>query len=823
MRRHPRSFGAGALLALAFFAAACSDRSPGVSIPDPEESQPKPVTLAALRCTGTVAPASLECRPAGPEPGGARPVILGGQHTFVRLQNTPPAFDAGTRILSTQMTVANLIGQPMGTRDGVSTAAEGVRVFFAAEPTNGVEVADPDGIGTFTASGQAYYQWSETVATGATSAPRQWSFLFPAGVESFAFTVFVSAPVPREQGWIDVTPDTVPVAAGGSQQLWAAVRDVVGREIPGARVAWASSDTAVAKVDSLGLVTVRAAGAATITAASGARAGAARIVAASAQAPGSTGAADVTFTLDSRTRWPVSRFIYGMNFYDGWLGYQAFRGATLPNNLTLGRHGGNRLSAFNWETNASNAGRDWFYSNDDYMGGGSVTGEAVRQPVLRTMQKGAGIVVTVPMLGYVAADKNGSMGKDEAGLAARLATRFRESRARKNAPFSLTPDPNDAYVYQDEFVWWLDRQFPLAKSDPLKPIFFSLDNEPEIWWDTHEQVRSRVNGQPNHLTYTEILDKTVEYASAIKDVQPNAVVFGPVVATWTGATTLGRWPHPDPVAGTADFLEWYLARMREAEAAQGRRLLDVLDVHWYPAAGADGSEITDDAAPQTAAMIDARLQAPRSLWDPTFTDGNWVEDVTGGPVRLFPRLRETIAARYPGTKIAVTEYYYGRGGDITGGIAQADVLGIFGREGVFAATLWPLAKVDQVYGGDAAAAYAYVFGAFRMFRDYDGAGGSFGDVGFLASTSDRVNTSVYASVDAANPNRVVVVAINKGTSARSASIRLTHSAVLTKAEVYTLTASSSAPQRQADLAITQPNAFVYTMPARSVTTLVLRP
>ncbi|MBV9110700.1 MAG: endoglucanase A, partial [Gemmatimonadetes bacterium] len=222
-------------------------------------------------------------------------------------------------------------------------------------------------------------------------------------------------------------------------------------------------------------------------------------------------------------------------------------------------------------------------------------------------------------------------------------------------------------------------------------------------------------------------------------------------------------------------------------------------------------------------MVNARLQAPRSLWDPTFTDGNWVEDVTGGPIRLLPRLREKIAAHYPGTKIAITEYSYGRGGDITGGIAQADVLGIFGREGVFAATLWPLADIDGAWGGSGAAAYAWTFGAFRMFRDYDGASGSFGDVGFTATTSDVANTSVYASVDAANPGRVVVVAINKSTSARSASIRLTHSVRLNTAQVYTLTASSSAPVRGSDIAITQPNAFVYTMPARSVTTLVLKP
>ena len=47
--------------------------------------------------------------------------------------------------------------------------------------------------------------------------------------------------------------------------------------------------------------------------------------------------------------------------------------------------------------------------------------------------------------------------------------------------------------------------------------------------------------------------------------------------------------------------------------------------------------------------------------------------------------------------------------------------------------------------------------------------------------------------------------------------------LLNTAEVYRMESGSSAPVRQSDLSITQPNALVYTMPARSVTTLVLKP
>ena len=45
----------------------------------------------------------------------------------------------------------------------------------------------------------------------------------------------------------------------------------------------------------------------------------------------------------------ISRFIYGMNGWDP---------ASRPANLTLSRSGGNRMTAYNWETNASNAGAD---------------------------------------------------------------------------------------------------------------------------------------------------------------------------------------------------------------------------------------------------------------------------------------------------------------------------------------------------------------------------------------------------------------------------------------------------------------------------------
>src|SRR5579862_9817779 len=109
--------------------------------------------------------------------------------------------------------------------------------------------------------------------------------------------------------------------------------------------------------------------------------------------------ADVHFTIsDSRRRTPISRYIYGDNQPD-WQG--------ASRDLTLTRLGGNRWTAYNWETNASNAGSDYFFQNDGFLGGGDIPGEAVRPSVAAALRAGAAIVVTVPMAGYVSADKRG--------------------------------------------------------------------------------------------------------------------------------------------------------------------------------------------------------------------------------------------------------------------------------------------------------------------------------------------------------------------------------------------------------------------------------
>jgi Glycoside hydrolase family 44 len=498
----------------------------------------------------------------------------------------------------------------------------------------------------------------------------------------------------------------------------------------------------------------------------------------------------VVFTIDSTTNThAISPYIYGTNESNLPAGTKG---------LTLTRVGGNRLSAYNWETNASNAGSDYQYSSDNYISSSATPGLPMKQAAQTASDAGASIILTVPMAGWVSADEKGACPK--APTAAQIAERFLPILPSKGSAFAYPPDLTDGKVYADEFVAYMESQFPSAQTDAVRRIFYMLDNEPDLWSSTHSEMH------PSNVTYTEIVKSSVDFATGIKGAAPKALVFGPVNYGWSGMVNLQGAPD----ASGRDFLEFYLDAMKAAEASAGKRLLDVLDVHWYPEAKGD-TRITLGGL--TAANVEARLQAPRSLWDKTYTETSWIaQSSTSGPIYLIPRLQAKIDQHYPGTKLSISEYNYGASTDISGGIAQADVLGVYGREGLFAAAMWPMSTANT-----------FLYAGFAMYRNYDGNGATFGDTSIAATTSASDKTSVYASVSSQDPTSIVVVAINKLTIAQAADIALTHGTQLTAADVYTLTSASATPTKGTVLAAVDTNIFNYTMPARSVSTLVFHP
>lgn len=502
--------------------------------------------------------------------------------------------------------------------------------------------------------------------------------------------------------------------------------------------------------------------------------------------PGDPGPADVRFTIrsDQDVR-AISPLIYGTNSTRD----------LATNRQSAIRLGGNRWTAYNWENNASNAGSDWCYQNDGYLSSSNTPGAAITPTMDQARTAGATLVVTVPIVDYVAADKLG--GCDVRNTPNYLQVRMRQNRHTKSGSLSLTPDASDGAVYQDEFVNWVR-----SSANGVR-VVFSLDNEPDLWSSTHPEVH------PNPVTYSELATRNIDFARAVKRVWPAAKVSGPVNYGFYGFETLQGAPD----AGShGNFLDWWLQQMRAAEVANGVRLIDYLDLHWYPEARGGGIRIT--GTDTGAAVVAARVQAPRSLWDPTYVEDSWItRDYGYGAIRLIPRMRDRIAVHYPGTALAFTEWNFGGGNHISGAVASADVLGIFGREGVALANFWEL-------NGNESFAYA----AFRAYRNYDGAGSTFGDTSIGAQSSDVPTATVYASQHSADPNKVVLVVINKATTTKMAGITVAHPQRFTRAKVWTITAGGGANLvPAADLAAVDVNAFRYTMPALSVSVIVPQP
>lgn len=481
--------------------------------------------------------------------------------------------------------------------------------------------------------------------------------------------------------------------------------------------------------------------------------------------------ADVTLTANATSnRKAISPWIYGKNENGN---------ISSLTNVTARRMGGNRWTAYNWETNASNAGSDWFYFNDGFLSSSNTPGQAVRPTLTSTSTNKQAVVVTIPTAGYVSADKLGTtvqqadyatINATNPALPGVAGPRFRTVIDRKPASagaLSLTPNTTDAFVYTDEYVNWIKT----TGGNRSAPIMYSLDNEPDLWSSTHKQIRwNPVTNTAVPLSYDEIRQRSISTASAIKAADPNGVVLGAVNYGWHGYRTL----QDAPDRNNRDFHQYFLQQMKLAETAAGQRLVDAIDIHYYPEAQgtfANGSKariIFDNAAMTSTdpGMIQARVQAPRSLWDPTYVEESWITQwSTGGQgMRVIPRLQSDINTHYPGTKIAITEYAFGGGTHISGAAAQADALGIFGAQGVYAANLWDL----HANNNDS----RFVQAAFNMFLNYDGAGGRFGDTSIAGTSSDVSKVTFYASVDANDPDRVVLMLINKTAGTLTADLSM---------------------------------------------------
>ncbi|MGQ0504855.1 MAG: glycoside hydrolase family 44 protein [Myxococcaceae bacterium] len=475
------------------------------------------------------------------------------------------------------------------------------------------------------------------------------------------------------------------------------------------------------KIDSVGLTEGNA-----VAIAGGARA---------AQGPPVPKSSVVDCTAPSR---PISPDIYGIALHV--MGFQDKHPFEMG--ATARRWGGNTMSRYNWKLgNAWNTASDWHFENNNYSGRDDYTYEIFLE---ENRKHGMRTALTVPTIGWVAKDTTSAgfpksfypeqqsvdPDRPEAG----------NGKCRDGKALPSPPPTTTSIAAPPEFVGeWVKTIRAKDASRGRSVNLYILDNEPMLWFETHRDVH------PEPLSYDELLERTIKYGTAVRKADPEGLIAGPAEWGWTNYfhsavdTTTNIRLRPDRRKhDDLPLIVWYLRKLREHEKKTGVKVLDMVDLHFYPQteAGLWDQSKTDA---KNAAL---RIRSTRSLWDPTYKDESWVDDT----IQLIPRMQGWIRDNYPGLGTVIGEYNFGAENHMSGALAQAEALGRFGQYGLTAAYYW-------VYPPKSSP----VFWAFRAYRNYDGQGGHFLDVS--VPTRSEENVSVFASRDPSS-QKMVLVALN---------------------------------------------------------------
>jgi len=486
----------------------------------------------------------------------------------------------------------------------------------------------------------------------------------------------------------------------------------------------------------------------------------------------------VTVTVNTlANRHAISPYVYGANFPPS-------PGYVTDSRATMLRWGGNNSSRYNWKLNAKNNDADWYFENFSWGTPDSPT-------FLSTMSAAGGSpLMTLPMLGWVAKDTGSSsfsVKKYGKQCAADPYHPDAGNGVLPNCATNLTGnDPTDANthlldapssgdpagsLYRNQ---WIESIAPKFGS---QPHFYDLDNEPDIWGNTHRDVHPAPTG------YDELAEDIVREGHALKGWDPLAVRFAPVFCCWwyywNGANGNDKADH-----GGLDFLPWLLNEIHANDVALGTRSLDVFDVHAY-----FNGPLTNGMTP--AQIRAAALRETRDWWDPNYISESgavnqpWATQLQPDKTVAFviPRMRALANTIYPGTPVSFTEWNGALAGetDFSTALVDADSYGILGRERMYAASRW-----------SASQQFSPAYYALLLYRNADGKHDGFETLSVEAN--HNANPDFFSAFAATNPagTALTLVVVNKSpTDAADVTFDV---AGFEPAEMTAYTLSSAAPK-----------------------------
>jgi hypothetical protein len=330
-------------------------------------------------------------------------------------------------------------------------------------------------------------------------------------------------------------------------------------------------------------------------------------------------------------------------------------------------------------------------------------------------------------------------------------------------------------------------------------MYWSMDNEPDIWNGTHDDVMPS-----GLLPAKEFMDRFIDLAKKARAKFPEIKICGPVT---TSEWQWYRWGEESiTLSGKYYcFLEYFIKRCAEEEKTSGIRVLDVVDLHNYPYYPSD----------------EAALQLHRTYYDETYDypGANGLKTINGGwettqtKEYIFKRINTWLDKHYGenhGITLGISEWSPGPSDPNLASVIYASHLGVFANNGVdlFTPWTWFIGMWETLH----------LFG--RHAKGYS-----------VASTSSIENTvSAYTTVNGPGDSMTVIIVNRDMKTARSVTVNLNgFSAVTGNCKALQL---SSLPATETFVSHTQnalkeqqvsvaSNSFTLTVPALSTTAVLL--
>ncbi len=544
-------------------------------------------------------------------------------------------------------------------------------------------------------------------------------------------------------------------------------------------------------------------------------------------------------TIDSTPRHEISPYIFGTNW--------AEPETITKTGVTINRWGGMRTSKYNWEYDVDSSGADYFFMNGYSKTRGADEDEKGYYGfITKTADAGAAVNFTLPTGPYIAKphmeDAERYCGFPKGKLPKQNS--FDPSgecgdglEPGKDGKKIWTNDPKWSNVpntveHQRKFLGKVKQLINERKAKNKKTeLLISLDNEPGLWFESHR------DSSPKGINADELVKMNTDYAALVKEVLPGSKVIG--WSAWgalelagsnldytppgeTGYQNYGTFKNPaeeqwrDRKAhGYTTQLEYYLKQMAVAEKKAGKRLIDIVDIHWYPeSVGVNSNGDTlklSDNLEYDPALAAQQFDALREWYDPTYTNATWLAQAENkaafwSPFHpVIPALKKLVAQNYPGTKLAINEYDVGSRDYFHGALLRVAAMGIFMQEDLYMAQAWFQSNDKR----------SFVFLAQQMYGNYDGKGGRVGGK-FYASKSDNGDLMSYVVDDG---KHWFAVLVNKNPEARMRTT-LAFPAKISKFKSYVLSETLGQRVLEADSQKASGERIALYVPAMSATLVV---